>query len=96
MQAAYIMILWKLELIIIIINSVKSIFSKLSLHLRFKSEGHRNGLVNIYKDVESFSEYEDIRVKWKMIQIQSSILQYTRTIKRINSSSYWILCFRST
>ncbi|RDY07149.1 hypothetical protein CR513_08774, partial [Mucuna pruriens] len=78
------------------INSIKSIFSKLSSHLRFKSEGHKNELVNLYKDTQSFGEYEDIRVMWKMIQTQSSTPRCTCTVKWTNRSSYWILCFRPT
>ncbi|RDX89716.1 hypothetical protein CR513_28525, partial [Mucuna pruriens] len=47
-------------------------------------EGHKNRLVNLYKDIKSFGEYEDIRVTWKMIQTQSSTPQRTCTVKRIN------------
>ncbi|TKY63551.1 hypothetical protein E2542_SST13427 [Spatholobus suberectus] len=78
------------------IHSTKSIFSKLNSHLRFKPEGHRDGLVNLYKDMESFGEYEDIQVMWKMIQIQSSTPQCTCTVKRTNRSLYWTPCFRPT
>nr|KYP46103.1 hypothetical protein KK1_032338 [Cajanus cajan] len=78
------------------IYSTKTFLSKLSSHLRIKPDGHRNGLVNLYKDMESFGEYEDIKVMWKMIEIQSSSPQWTCTVKRTNRSLYWTLCFRPT
>ena len=46
--------------------------------------GHRNGLVNLYKDMEPFEENDDIQVMWKMIQVQSSTPQCTCTVKRTN------------
>ncbi|KAL2658694.1 hypothetical protein GLYMA_03G050200v4 [Glycine max] len=66
------------------IYSIKSIFRKLNSLLRFRREGHRNGLVNLYKDMEPFEENDDIQVMWKMIQVQSSTPQCTCTVKRTN------------
>ncbi|KAH1242157.1 hypothetical protein GmHk_07G019547 [Glycine max] len=57
--------------------------------------GHRNGLLSLYKDMESCGEYADIQVMWKMIE--SSSPQYACCHKkRINRSSYWVVCFRPT
>ncbi|KAH1199388.1 hypothetical protein GmHk_18G052758 [Glycine max] len=52
--------------------------------------GHRNGLLSLYKDMESCGEYADIKVMWKMIE--SSSPQYACHKKRINRSSYWVVC----
>ncbi|KAG5060492.1 hypothetical protein AAZX31_01G113500 [Glycine max] len=78
------------------IYSIKSIIRKLNSLLRFKHEGHRNGLVNLYKEMEPFKENDDIQIMWKMIQVQSSTLQCTCTVKRTNRCLYWTLCFRPT
>ncbi|TKY65777.1 hypothetical protein E2542_SST08639 [Spatholobus suberectus] len=73
---------------------IKSILRKVTSNFRFKSEGRRNGLLSLYKDMESCREYADIQVMWKMIE--SSSPQYASHKKRINRSSYWVVCFRPT
>ncbi|XP_045799123.1 uncharacterized protein LOC123893230 [Trifolium pratense] len=76
------------------IHPFKSIFSKMNSNFRFKSQGHRNGLVSLYKDMESCREYADIQVMWKMIE--SSSPQIACKKKKIIKSSYWMICFRPT
>ncbi|KAI4353446.1 hypothetical protein L6164_002395 [Bauhinia variegata] len=73
----------------------KNTLLKFTSHLRFKRKGHRNGLWDLYKDLESCGEYEDIQVMWKMLQSSSSSL-YAYKTRRSNrsSSSYLLLCFR--
>ncbi|KAK7294746.1 hypothetical protein RJT34_17642 [Clitoria ternatea] len=73
---------------------LKSTIHKVSSsNFRFKSEGHRNGLLSLYKDMESCGEYADIQIMWKMIE---SSPHYACNKKRINRSSYWVVCFRPT
>ncbi|XP_028767532.1 uncharacterized protein LOC114742274 [Neltuma alba] len=72
--------------------STKSILLKVTAHFRFKPKRYRNELLDLYKDMESCGEYEDIRVMWTMIQ--SSSHQYAYITKSSNRSSYWLLCFR--
>ncbi|BAT84035.1 hypothetical protein LR48_Vigan03g083800 [Vigna angularis] len=76
------------------IYPIKSILLKVTSNFMFKSKGNRNGLLNLYKDMESCGEYSDIQVMWKMIE--SSSPQNTCNKKRINMSSYWVMCFRPT
>ncbi|AES79576.1 hypothetical protein MtrunA17_Chr7g0243231 [Medicago truncatula] len=71
----------------------KSLLCKVSSNFRLKSQGHRNGLVSLYKDMESCGEYEDIQVMWKMIE--SSSPQHACKKKRNNRSS-WVICSRPT
>lgn len=56
------------------------------------TENHRNGLISLYKDMESCGEYADIQVMWKMIESFSS--QHACKKKRSNRASYWVICFR--
>ncbi|KAJ7950034.1 U-box domain-containing protein [Quillaja saponaria] len=72
----------------------KSVLHKVTSHFRYKPKGERNGLVSLYKDMESFGEYEDIQVMWKILH--SSSTQYAYNIKRSKRSAYWRFCFRST
>ncbi|CAJ1807840.1 unnamed protein product [Sphenostylis stenocarpa] len=56
--------------------------------------GRGNGLLSLYKDMESCGEYADIQVMWKMIE--SSSPQNACHKKRVNRSSYCVVCFRPT
>ncbi|XP_054783781.1 uncharacterized protein LOC129290801 [Prosopis cineraria] len=75
--------------------STKSMLLKVTSHFGFKPKGFRNELLDLYKDMESCGEYEDIKVMWRMIQ--SSSPQYAHiTRKNDRSPSYWLLCFTPT
>ncbi|KAE8099128.1 hypothetical protein FH972_017132 [Carpinus fangiana] len=72
----------------------KCILLKLTSHLSLKAKGNRQGLVNLYKDMESCGEYADIRVMWEMVH--SSCPANACPVKRSKRSSYWRFCFRPT
>ncbi|KAJ7961177.1 U-box domain-containing protein [Quillaja saponaria] len=72
----------------------KSLLLKVTSHFRIKHKGQRNGLLSLYKDLESCGEYEDIQVMWQIIH--SSCPQYAYNTKRNKRSSYWSFCFHST
>ncbi|KAF7825499.1 U-box domain-containing protein [Senna tora] len=75
----------------------KSILLQITSQFRFKRKGQRNRLIDLYKDMESCGEYEDIRVMWRMIQSSSSSSsQYGCITKSRNRSSYLLFCFRPT
>ncbi|KAL1359974.1 hypothetical protein HN51_005306 [Arachis hypogaea] len=83
------------------IYKIKSILRKLSSKFRCKQKRQRNGLVSLYKDMESCGEYSDIQVMWKMIQSSSSYSSHqyascSNKKRRTKRSSYWVLCFRPT
>ncbi|XLS48528.1 hypothetical protein HN51_022886 [Arachis hypogaea] len=81
------------------IFSTKSIIlsSKLTSHFRFKPQRHRKGILNnLYEDMESYGEYEDIQVMWKIIQSTSPQYGSSNKERTNNKSSYLILCFRPT
>lgn len=81
----------KSELQIRLIKSISS-FS-LSMSLRYgeiKFAGNGNGLVNLYKDIESCGEYADIKVMWEMIH--SCPQNSKNSTERRKRSSYWRFC----
>ncbi|KAK9920347.1 hypothetical protein M0R45_028902 [Rubus argutus] len=69
----------------------KCLLIKLTSRSRHKPKGNGNGLVNLYKDIESCGEYADIKVMWEMIH---SCPQNSKnsTERRKRSSSYWRFC----
>lgn len=61
--------------------------------------GNRNGLLSLYKDIESCGEYRDIQVMWDMIQSCPShnVHENTSSSFRLDFSSTWrSFCFQST
>ncbi|KAL2340537.1 hypothetical protein Fmac_008477 [Flemingia macrophylla] len=72
----------------------KSILRKVTSNFKFKSEGRRNRLLSLYKDMESCGEYADIQIMWKIIQ--SSSPHYACHKKRVSRTSHWVVCFRLT
>ncbi|KAK3444952.1 hypothetical protein EUGRSUZ_A00610 [Eucalyptus grandis] len=46
----------------------KSMLLNFTSCLRYKAKGNMNGLMMLYKDMESCEECGDIRVMWEMIQ----------------------------
>ncbi|PON94334.1 hypothetical protein TorRG33x02_098080 [Trema orientale] len=71
----------------------KCILLKLSSTSRRKAKGNNgHGLVSLYKDMESYGEYADIRVMWEIIHScpQGGIPKRERRRK----SSYWRFCFQ--
>ncbi|PRQ42821.1 hypothetical protein RchiOBHm_Chr3g0461821 [Rosa chinensis] len=69
----------------------KCFLIKLTLRSRHKQKGNGNGLVSLYKDIETCGEYADIKVMWEMIHScpQNS---NNSTERRKRSSSYWRFC----
>lgn len=56
--------------------------------------GNGHGLVNLYKDMESCGEYEDIRVMWEIIHSSPQKTNSSNCRKR--SSSHWRFCLQPT
>ncbi|KAG6640255.1 hypothetical protein CIPAW_10G160100 [Carya illinoinensis] len=71
----------------------KCIFLKFTTHLRRKAKGNRQGLVTLYKDMESCGEYADIQVMWEMLH-SSSPANASKNNER--KSANWRFCFRPT
>ncbi|XP_050213487.1 uncharacterized protein LOC126664909 [Mercurialis annua] len=63
--------------------------------LRRNAQRHNDGLMNLYKDMESCGEDTDIRVMWDMIQ--SSYFPNDYSISNCRRKKvYWKFCFRPT
>ncbi|KAF6144840.1 hypothetical protein GIB67_038939 [Kingdonia uniflora] len=69
----------------------KRIVFTITSRLTLKPKGRKNGLMNIYKELESCSGYEDIQVMWEILH---STCPPNNNNKR--SSSHWRLCFKPT
>lgn len=54
--------------------------------------GNNQGLMNLYKDMESCGGYTDIQVMWEIIHSSSPPNGYCARRKR----TYWKFCFRPT
>ncbi|OAY41543.1 hypothetical protein MANES_09G110500v8 [Manihot esculenta] len=72
--------------------SAKRILLKLTSNLRPKARGNNQGLMNLYKDMESCGGYTDIQVMWEIIHSSSPPNGYCARRKR----TYWKFCFRPT
>ncbi|XWS43886.1 hypothetical protein CRYUN_Cryun16bG0143000 [Craigia yunnanensis] len=73
---------------------MKCILLKITTPLRAKAKGNRQGLLSLYKDMESCGQYEDIQVMWKMIH--SSCPSNAHKTRRSKRPSYWRFrfCFK--
>ncbi|XP_031378646.1 uncharacterized protein LOC116194069 [Punica granatum] len=54
--------------------------------------GNANGLVVLYKDMESCGEYADIRVLWEMVQSSRPLSSQTTGAR--TTKNHWKFCFR--
>nr|GEY18200.1 hypothetical protein [Tanacetum cinerariifolium] len=81
------------------LSSTKGLILKLRSCLTKQAKGHKNGLVNLYKDLEACGGYEDIQVMWEMIHSSSSSSSSNsnaKSIKRNDNATHWRLCFTTT
>lgn len=70
-----------------------SFFTFFSLfYNKVKMAGNGHGLVSLYKDMESYGEYADIRVMWEIIH--SCPEGTPKRKERRKKSSYWRFCFQ--
>ncbi|KAI6698538.1 hypothetical protein NL676_018657 [Syzygium grande] len=68
----------------------KSLLRNFTSCLRYKAKGNMNGLMMLYKDMESCEECGDIRVMWEMIQSTRPPTSIHNTRRRWS----WRFCFR--
>ncbi|GJX13672.1 hypothetical protein Tco_0205430 [Tanacetum coccineum] len=73
------------------LSSTKGFLFKLRSCLTKQAKGHKNGLVNLYKDLEACGGYEDIQVMWEMIHHSSSLNSNAKSIKRNDNATHWRL-----
>ncbi|KAM3689910.1 hypothetical protein ACJW31_09G081800 [Castanea mollissima] len=71
----------------------KCILLKVTSLLRHRARGNRQGLVSLYKDMESCGGDADIQVMWEMLH-SSCPANACKTNR--SKRSYWSFCFRPT
>ncbi|KAF9596687.1 hypothetical protein IFM89_012886 [Coptis chinensis] len=77
--------------------STKRLVLNITSRLTQKTKGRRHGLVNLYKDMESCSEYGDIQVMWEMLHsAHPSNIKNNTNHSNNKRSSQWRFCFRPT
>ncbi|KAK4802556.1 hypothetical protein SAY86_000759 [Trapa natans] len=71
------------------LSPARSTLLKLTTFLSHRTKGNADGLVVLYKDMESCAEYSDIRVLWEMVQSSQSLNYETRRAAKKS----WGFCF---
>ncbi|KAK9073038.1 hypothetical protein SSX86_007360 [Deinandra increscens subsp. villosa] len=71
-----------------LLSSTKGFLFKLRSCLKNKAKVHKNGMMNLYKDMEACGGYEDIQVMWEMIHSSSS-----SNANNVNKTPTWRFYF---